>query len=75
MTYEFDNADIGTVQSALGALTPLIQDVSPTTAKAINETQALLNQSALNPEDIAGMTHLTSLFGREMMYASFTRED
>ena len=53
----------------------MIEPVSLTTAKAIAETQALLKQSALDAEDVASMIHLTPLFGREMMYASFTREE
>jgi len=75
MAYEFDNGHIDTVQSALDTLKPMIEPVSLTTAKAIAETQALLKQSALDAEDVASMIHLTPLFGREMMYASFTREE
>lgn len=73
MAAEFDGANAETVLAPLQTLEVLVRSVSPTTADAIAETQALLTRPA-GPKDVAGMTHLAPLFGREMMYASFTRK-
>lgn len=74
MACEFNQGDIEIVYSALDTLLDLITPISQSTAKAIAETQTLLRQNEIKTADIASMTHLKPLFGREMMYASFTRE-
>ena len=74
MAFEFDGAGIEPVLKILETLKPMIQVVSPEMERAIVETQTLLDQTALRPEHIANMDRLTPLFGREMMYTSFTRE-
>lgn len=73
MAAEFNGADASMVHAALEALDVMVRPVSMATADAVAETQALLTR-CIGPEDVAGMTHLAPLFGREMMYASFTRK-
>lgn len=73
MAIEFNGADTETALAPLDALAVLVRPLSPMTADAIVETHALLTRP-IGPEDVAGMTYLAPLFGREMMYASFTRK-
>ena len=74
MAFEFGDAGIAPILAKMDRLKPMIEVVSPAMECAIIETQALLTHPTLSPKDIANMEHLTPLFCREMMYASFTRE-
>ena len=74
MAFEFENAGIDSVLSAIDTLRPMLEIVSPDMERALVETQTLITRPSLSPADVCTMKHLTPLFGREMMYASYTRE-
>ena len=74
MAFEFENAGIDSVLSAIDTLRPMLETVSPDMERALVETQTLITRPSLSPADVCTMKHLTPLFGREMMYASYTRE-
>lgn len=74
MSFEYNNGSESELLAALARIQAAVQPVSPNAGAAVAETIAAFSKPAITPADVAGMTALAPFFGREMMYASYTKE-
>lgn len=64
------NAD---VRTALETVVDLLVVAAPDLEAALREVQALWESPTVTADEVGAMTHFSALFGRETVYASFTK--